>query len=192
MDAVTTTLLSFTGDPDTEWCSVSAELIALSDEFEAAPVSDAAEVERTFTAFVDRMTLIAFVAPPEIVDDVAISVDAFLQLRELLVAAKFDLGAVDVSSIQSQQAVIAPASNRISTYNSEVCQLDPDAPRATSAPDDPTAPTPDAVREAAIELLTDGGYSVAEAECITDGLQAGTPRATVLTDCGVSSDTNDG
>ncbi len=192
----TTAVLSFTGDPDSEWCSVASELVVLSDAFEQASVTDPVELERTFTAFVDRMLLIAFIAPSEIVDDVALSVDAFGAMRVLLEEADYDLEEVDLSPIDSNRDVLEVASNRIATYNRDVCGLDPDAvvstlpspPIGSTTTSSSTAPTVDAVRQAAIELLIEGGYTAAEAECIVTAIQDGLSTQGVLSKCRLSLD----
>lgn len=189
----TSTIPMFSGDAGSRWCGVSAELAVLSNEFEAASVTDAAEVERTFTAFVDRMALIVFVAPSDIVEDVVTSVEAFTQLRTLLAGAEFDMTVVDVSSIEGQLADIAPASARIAAYNRDVCRVGSDAvsnslPPLPGSTASAAVPTPDTVRDAVIALLVDGGYTEVQAECIAEGLSVGTPTDAVLSKCGVSLD----
>ena len=190
-----TTMLSFAGDPNSEWCTVAAELVVLSDEFEAASVSDPDEVERTLTAFVDRMALIAFIAPPEIVDDVAQSVGAFGDMLVILEAAAFDLGAADLSAIESQRPALEESSNRIATYNRSVCGLDPDAvegsevggvPAPVASTSTSIAPATESRRDAAIDLLTDSGYTTEEAECIVNEIENGLATQDVLSACDVS------
>ena len=190
-----TTMLSFAGDPNSEWCTVAAELVVLSDGFEAASVSDPYAVERTLTAFVDRMALIAFIAPPEIVDDVALSVGAFGDMLAILEAADFDLGAADLSTIESQRPALEESSNRIATYNRNVCGLDPDAVESSEVASipAPVAPTSTSIaratesrRDAAIDLLTDSGYTTQQAECIVNEIENGLPTQDVLSACDVS------
>lgn len=190
----TTEVLSFTGDPNSEWCAAAAELVVLSDAFEQAWLTDPVELEQTLSAFVDRMSLIAFIAPSEIVDDVALSVDAFGAMRGLLEEADFNLEEVDLSPIESNRDVLEVASTRIATYNRDVCGIDPGAVASTtpSPPVGSTAtsvvPNVDAVRQAAVELLIDGGYTTAEAECIVTAIQQGLPTQDVLSECGLTLD----
>ncbi len=188
-DAAPTTIESaeFSGDGDSEWCRVSAEMIELSDAFEAAPLDEPTTIERTLNAFVDRMQLIVFVAPEEIVDDVAMSVGAFEEVRRQLASAEYDLGAADLSALELRRPELELSSERIARYNREVCGLDPDAP-SSSTVSSTSLPTGIDVRGQAIALLVDGGYSPDQAECIVTGLEDRLSTDDVLAACDVADE----
>jgi hypothetical protein len=155
----------FTGDSDSEWCVVAADVEAYGDEFDNIAFGDPEEVERAVSTMLSKMEAAERFAPPELADAVATSVAGVQALNEALAAIGYDFLNADLSTIDN--AAMTEAGDLIDRYNVEVCGLDIDLSEDESSEDgfDPSAGT---VREQITAQLVQLGFTDEEATCIVD------------------------
>ncbi len=181
-DGTNADTVTFTGDPNSQWCVASRELDGANDLFSDVDFTDAEAVEAAVDQMISTYEDVAPLAPPELVDDVAISLGAIKQLEAALIAADYDLLNADLSALTDDAS--RGSDDNIEAYNEQVCGIVSD--------DDGTADGGDAggdfdpldgtIREQAVTTMVGLGFTEAEAGCFIDNVD--------LTDPNLASDTN--
>lgn len=122
--STTSTTVTFTGDPDSEFCRlvVSSEDRPVLDPFEAG--LDPAEVKVRFLSLRLRFDEFAAAAPAELADDLDELVSGLDTLEQELAAAGYDFAVLaesgaDVSGFDDES--FADTAVRIAAYRQQVC-----------------------------------------------------------------------
>jgi hypothetical protein len=184
-DETTADEVSYTGDPNSDWCVASRELDRESAAFDEVLFADPDILEAALIEMVAMYEAAALLAPPELVDDVAVSLSTIRQFQAALMAAEYDFVNADLSALDGDDANQI-ANDHIETYNEQVCGIVTDDDGAPEDGVDAGENDFDAafgtVREQAIAELVDNGFTEQEASCVFDGFD--------FTDPDVGDDTN--
>jgi hypothetical protein len=183
--------VGFTGDPNSEWCLASRELSALEGDLGADFFSGSEAIESTLSEMLVAFERAADVSPPEIATAAATSLESLRSLDAALAAADYDLLAADLSVLTDLDAEVMAANELIARYNLEVCGIVASPTGEVDAGGfDPTAGS---IREQAIAVFVELGFTEQEAACIFDNVDFTDPDlfddsaalAEVLTICGI-------
>jgi hypothetical protein len=172
---------TFEGDAGSDWCVAAQEVEDASSVLDSVDFTDPAAVEAAFTDALGLMESAMQFAPPELQDDLDVTLDGFNQLRDALIAVDYDFLNADLSMLEDSDAIMQTASDNIEAYNEQVCGIVADANITTdvTVPDgsgndfDPGAGT---IRDQAIAELVASGFTEAEASCIFDNLDFTNPE----------------
>jgi hypothetical protein len=166
------------GDP---WCPAGRAVREAGAALDFIDASDPAEVADAVDQLVDRLQEAEAVAPDEIAAAVALTADSAREFQSALAAVEYEIVRADLSSILGPDNQVA--GRTIDAYNVEVCGFEPTIPSGTSPLDTSTAgtgsgddgevvfdPADGPIRDQAIALLVEEGFSADQAACLFDGL----------------------
>lgn len=125
--ATTTEAPTFTGDPDSPFCTLLREVDI--DRATSGEPGTAETVRAGFTELVRVLDQAAGLAPPEIAEATAVIADGMAALDEALAAAGYDYDVLALSpeARRVSEAVNDPAFTvagaRVQAYRRQVCQL---------------------------------------------------------------------
>lgn len=168
-------------DPEfADWCTAARSVREATVAMDEIDPTDPASVEGALTQLRERTEAAAPLAPDEIADDVAVSLDLLRRVDDALAAADYDFVRADLSTIAGDDGASEAADDRIEAFNAEACGI---PPMADAAADDETAsadgpvldPADGPVRDQTIALLVERGFTEAEAACLFDNIDLNDP-----------------
>ena len=161
-------------DPTSTWCVAAQAIENAGNPFDDVDFTDPLAVEAAVTEMVGLFQAAATVAPPELADDVAISLQFIEGLAAALEDADWDLLTADLSMLEEDAESEAAEAN-IEAYNEAACGIaNVDQPDEDPSSFDPLGGT---VRDQAIAELVATGFTDAEATCVFDNLDFTDPEA---------------
>ena len=152
------------------WCDAAREVRDATLAMDSVDPTDPAAVEESLTVMIERTQAAAAVAPPEVADDVAAVLELMQQLDRVLAEADYDFLEADPSGVVDEDGT-EEANARIDAFNARACGLDPIEQEA-----EPTSSIDgEAIREQAIQVFVDQGFTQEEAACLFDNLDLDDP-----------------
>lgn len=184
-----------------DWCEAANAVESGTLVLDTLDFTDPVALEQAITQAVVVINAAERLAPPEIAEDVAVSVEGFTALAAALEDADWSFIDLDLAVIDDLNADMALATYNIEKYNFEVCDIGTDPGEPPTEDELLTPPTDDlefdgTIRDQAVLGLTQAGFTEAEATCILESLDISDPAAfqdttalfNVFTDCGISLD----
>lgn len=151
------------------WCAAARDVREATTAMDAVDPTDPAAVEQALGEMLARSEEALAVAPAEIADDVS-SVFALVQeLDRVLADADYDFLEADPADIVTDDGA-DEANARIAAFNADRCGFEPVDDVAGSTPVDR-----DALREQAIDVFVEQGFTAAEAACLFDNMDLDDP-----------------
>lgn len=165
-----------TGDP---WCATARAVREAGSALDVIDASAPAQVEAAVGQLVDRLDAAEAVAPVQIAGAVAVTAASARELQALLSAVGYEIVRVDLSSVLGPEN--EAASRSIDDYNVEVCGFAPSSSTEASAEAGGDGgdggdggvvfdPADGPIRDQAIGLLVDEGFTPDQAACLFDAL----------------------
>lgn len=161
-------------DPSSDWCVAAQAVEDAGNPLDEVDFTDPQAVEAAVTEIVGLFQAAADLAPPELEDDIALSIQAIKDLEAALREADWDLLEADLSMLEEDEQSIA-AEDNINAYNERVCgiAIDDEGDDESSSFD----PQGGTVRDQAIGELIANGFTEAEASCVFDNFDFSDPDA---------------
>ena len=161
------------------WCEFGEQIAEQDLLLSSTDLSNAADIEATFSTLRDRYSAAVRVAPAEIRADVEMVKGAFDAFYDSLDAAGFELLEIDESAFEVFDAEVEAAGVRIDEYGIDECGF---VDLATGAFDDEPDPLTeaeveellgddaflDSIRGDLVALFIEDGYAPEQAECLAD------------------------
>ena len=158
----TTVAPTTTVEPLVDWCDFARRAEELGDEV-SAEIGDPEAVEEYVEAIRELTERAALIVPDELAGAWAVTVRVSALTQEALAAADYDVFVADFSAVAELEADNELAEAAIEAYNAESCDIEATAGDGSTF--DPAAGT---LKEQFVTRLTDGGFTLDEAECVFD------------------------
>lgn len=166
------------GEPDVEtaaWCDAAGGVRDATSALDGVEPTDPAGVEAALSELILRTEAAVEVAPDEIADDVRASLDLVQQLDRALADVDYDFLAADPSGFTTG-ADAAEAKARVDAFNLEACGIEPVAEDAdVDAGADVPAIDRETLRDQAIAIFVEQGFTAEEAACLFDNMDLDDP-----------------
>lgn len=158
------------GDDLDTWCAAARDVRDATAAMDSVDPTDPEAVEEALAEMIARSEAALDVAPAEIADDVRAVLGLVQELDRVLASADYDFLEADPDDIVADGGA-DEANSRIAAFNADRCGLEAVEDVPATAPVDR-----EALRERAIEVFVEQGFTETEAACLFDNMDLDDPN----------------